>query len=303
MRKAQIHRYCGRDFSGEDLERIRALIDSPDRPHRLEISRRVCRQLRWIRANGALKDMSCRVALLRMHKDGLIELPPPRTRNGNGRWKVLLTERSAEQAPVSGSVTDLSNIHLQVVSTRSQSLLWNELIARYHYLGYTPLPGAQIRYLLYGSELVLGAMGFGAAAWKMAPRDNWIGWSGSQREINLHLIVNNNRFLILPNVRVRNLASRILSIVAKELPEHWQERYAYRPVLLETLVEDQRFAGTCYKATNWLHLGHTQGRGKLDRKHENAVPIKSIYVYPLTRKARAALLYDKAATDLKSAVH
>jgi len=244
--------------------------------------------------------MRCRVALLRMHKDGLIELPPPRTRNGNGRCRILLTERSAEQLPVSGSLNELSNIHLQVVSTRSQSRLWNELIARYHYLGYTPLLGAQIRYLLYGSEWVLGAMGFGAAAWKMAPRDNWIGWSSTQREANLHLIVNNNRFLILPHVRVRNLASRILSIVAKELPEHWQERYAYRPVLLETLVEDGRFAGTCYKATNWLHLGHTQGRGKLDRKHQHALPIKSIFVYPLTRKTRLTLLHDKTATDLEN---
>ena len=153
---------------------------------------------------------------------------------------------------------------------------------RYHYLGYQPLPGAQLRYLIQSAEQVLGALGFGAAAWKTAARDQWIGWDREQRERNLHLIINNARMLILPWIHSRNLASKVLSMAARRLPADWEHRYAYRPVLLETFVRKDRFKGTCYKAANWIYLGDTQGRGKLDVKHQNAVPVKKIFAYPLT---------------------
>ena len=180
-------------------------------------------------------------------------------------------------------------MHLEPVLSRPDSALWNEYIDRYHYLGYTPLPGAQLRYFARWENRLLALLGFGAPAWKTAPRDRFIGWCPSERERNLQLIVNNARFLILPWVQSQNLASKLLALAARLLPQDWHDRYAYRPVLLETFVDTQRFTGACYKAANWIHVGQTQGRGKLDRDHKADLPTKSIWLYPLSKFFRRAL--------------
>lgn len=154
-----------------------------------------------------------------MHRDNLIALPPPQTKNGNGRTRSQLTPASNPKDPLTLPAGDFGKLSLEPISTSKLSSLWNELIERYHYLGHKPLPGAQIKYLVFSSSgTLLAALGFGAAAWKVAPRDHFIGWPPQQRERNLHLIVNNARFLILPWVISRNLASRILAIAAKQLP-------------------------------------------------------------------------------------
>ena len=283
-------RYCGRPFTREEIALIRRHITAEPRPNRAQLSRSVCEELDWVRPGGALKDMSCRVAMLRMEKDGLIELPPPQNGNSNGAIRPSLTAASLPQQLITDSAGRLGNLQLRPVSTPQQSSLWNELIQRHHYLGYQPLPGAQIRYLVFSAESqLLAAIGFGAAAWKVAPRDRYIGWLPEQRTRNLHLVVNNARFLILPWVSSRNLASKILAIVAKQLPNDWHTRYQYKPVLLETFVESQRFTGACYRAANWIHVGQTQGRGKLDRQHKNATPIKDTYLYPLHKHFRKTL--------------
>jgi hypothetical protein len=178
---------------------------------------------------------------------------------------------------------------LQRVQNKRDSRLWNEYIQRYHYLGHKPLPGAQMRYILFSQEQPIALLGFGAAAWQTAPRDRYIGWSHEQRKRNLPLIVNNARFLILPWVQSKNLASMLLAKVARVLPGHWQEIYGYRPVLLETFVEKPRFQGTCYKAANWAPLGQTKGRGKLGPAGKHSVPIKDLWVYPLDRRFREVL--------------
>jgi hypothetical protein len=167
--------------------------------------------------------------------------------------------------------------------------LWNELIERYHYLKYRPLPGAQLRYVVFHDASLLAVLGFSAAAWKVAPRDRFIGWNHEQRQRSLHRIVNNARFLILPWVKVRNLASRILAAAARRLPDDWRRRYGYEPVLLETFVDRARFRGTCYLAANWIHAGQTQGRGKLDRQHRGLSTVKHIYLYPLRKDFRKKL--------------
>lgn len=283
-------RYCGRPFTREEIDLVRRLIASEPRCNRAHLSRSVCDALGWVRPDGALKDMSCRVAMLRMEKDGLIELPPPQNGNGNGVTRPRLTAASAPQQPVTASAGRLGKLQLSPVTTPQQSRLWNELIERYHYLRYQPLPGAQIRYLIFSANSqLLAALGFGAAAWKVAPRDHFIGWTPEQRTRNLHLIVNNARFLILPWVNSRNLASKILALAAKQLPNHWHTRYHYTPVLLETFVERQRFSGASYRAANWILVGQTQGRGKLDRHHQNAAPVKDIYLYPLHKHFRQTL--------------
>jgi len=285
-----LHRYCGRDFKGDELEAISRLIeDNPD-ANRAQLSRMVCKHLDWFKPDGGLKDMSCRVAMLRMQEDGLITLPPPLHRSSNGK---PYRRRTAQAEPqlflIEEPAGRLPDLRLELVAGRSASHLWNEYIDRYHYLGYQPLPGAQLRYFARSEGQVVALFGFGAAAWKTAPRDLFIGWTHEQREANLHLVVNNARFLILPWVRSKNLASRLLGMVARRVASDWSASYGYSPVLLETFVELPRFTGIAYKAANWTYLGDTKGRGKLDVKKEARLPRKAIWVYPLTSSFRQAL--------------
>ena len=274
-------RYCARDFTEAEIELIRKLLTTP-LMNRARLSRQVCAELGWRRDNGGLKDMSCRVALLRMQTDGLITLPPPRNPKPVAYQPYPHIERAVLE-PATVPTIDLATLNVDPVLTKADSMLWNAYIERHHYLGHQLMPGAQLRYFVRAAGHIVTALGFGASAWKVKPRDQVIGWSKDQRQRNLHLIVNNARFLILPWIHCKNLASRILALVSRRLPADWQARYAYRPVLLETFVEKQRFTGTCYKAANWQHLGDTQGRGKLDILHRNAQPIKSIWIYPLMR--------------------
>ena len=295
-------RYCGRRFTGEEIGQLCALIaDNPGRT-RAQLSRLACRLLQWRKADGGLKEMSCRVAMLRMHREGLLQLPPPRNRKG-GSSRIEHTFWSAPQPLLSRPVHELPGVHLAPVLSRPDSALWNEYIDRYHYLGYTPLPGAQLRCFARWENRLLALLGFGAPAWKTAPRDRFIGWCPSERERNLQLIVNNARFLILPWVQSKNLASKLLALASRQLPQDWQDRYAYRPVLLETFVETQRFTGACYKAANWIHVGQTQGRGKLDRDHKADLPTKSIWLYPLSRHSSEERFAPLESSRASSAGH
>ena len=280
-------RYCGRDFSPEELTLIRQLIAEDPGRSRAELSRLTCRALQWYKADGGLKDMSARVAMLRMQDDGLISLPLPRCARPNPT--VNITDRTAPGLTIEQPAGTLTPIDLQLVQHKSDSRLWNEYIERYHYLGHKPLPGAQLRYFVYAQNQPIALLGFGASAWQTAPRDLYIGWSHELRKKNLHLIVNNARFLILPWIKSKNLASMILSKAARRLPNDWQAQYNYRPVLLETFVEKPRFEGTCYKAANWQYLGQTKGRGKLGSAGKQSVPIKDLWVYPLDTKFRGYL--------------
>lgn len=288
-RREPPHRYCGREFSAQEIEWISRLIETNPRLDRAALSRRVCEELRWIRPDERLKDMSCRVAMIRMECDGLIELPPPRTRNGNGRRRPILTSASDPRPIRSAPAGALGEISFEIVESRRTSRLWNELVERYHYLGYQPLPGAQLRYNVRAGRSLVCVVGFGAAAWAVRPRDEFIGWTREERVRNLHRVVNNARFLILPWVESANLASRILGAVSRRLPRDWQLVYGYRPVLLETFVQSGRFRGTCYRAANWIQVGRTQGRGKLDRAKAYALPIKDVLLYPLSRDFRERL--------------
>lgn len=281
-------RYCGRTFTASEIDEIRALIGREAPPSRYRLSREVCERLTWRRPDGKLKDMSCRVALGRMHSDGLITLPQPR-RQKPAVFTISSDLDSRVQKPQHTAPVDLDRLSIDPVAGRSESLLWNAYIERHHYLGHRLIPGAQLRYFVRSGGEVVALLSFGASAWKIKPRDAFIGWTREQRERNLHRIVNNARFLILPWVNCRNLASRILGLVSRRLPGDWLARYGYRPVLLESFVEKPRFAGTCYKAANWLCLGDTQGRGKLDTFHRRSEPVKSIWVYPLARDFRCHL--------------
>jgi hypothetical protein len=283
-------RYCGRAFTVSQMEAIQSLIADTPSANRAQLSRLVCQILDWRRPNGSLKEMSCRVAMLGMHRAGLITLPPPQKGNGNGRpYRRRTLQAEPELVPVTDSADALEDLHLEPVANRAQSHQWNEYIDRYHYLGRRWLPGAQMRYIAWGNRRILALLGFCAAVWKTAPRDRFIGWTVEQRKRQLHLVANNARFLILPWVHCKNLASRLLSMATRRLADDWQERYGYRPVLLETFVQIPRFRGTCYKAANWIYLGNTQGRGRLAPWNKADLPIKAIWVYPLAKDFRRQL--------------
>jgi hypothetical protein len=280
-------RYCGRDFSARELEHIRALIAEDPKRSRAELSRLTCQALQWFKADGGLKDMSCRVAMLRMAHDALIRLPAPR--NKRPQQTIRFTAETDPQCAITQPVHELAPPQLCPVSNRKHSRLWNEYIHRYHYLGHKALPGAQRRYFVTIDQQIVAALGFGAAAWQVAPRDQFIGWSHELRQRNLPLVVNNARFLILPWIQSKNLASKILSMVAHQLPDDWEQQYRIRPTLLETFVDTERFAATCYKAANWIYVGKTKGRGKLGPAGKQSVPIKDIWLYPLISSFRVSL--------------
>lgn len=285
-----MRRYCGRDFTNKELDQIRSLIKENPQFHRSKLSREVCQMLQWLKPDGKLKDMSCRVAMLRMQEDGLIELPEP-LRSKAAIRRIDFTPATDPKDSILFPVNQLHHLQLQMVN-KSNSFLWNEYIERYHYLGYTPLPGAQLRYFITANGQILALTGFGAAAWQTSSRDKFIGWDHEQRKRNLHLIVNNARFLILPWVQSKNLASKILALNARQLPYDWENKYNIRPVLMESFVEKNRFAGTCYKAANWCNVGQTKGRGKLGPPGKISVPIKDVWLYPLNKNFRALLKND-----------
>lgn len=282
-------RFCGKEFSVSEMETIRGIIGGHPDKSRYYLSKAVCQELDWRKPDGGLKDMSCRVAMLKMYRAGHIELPPAQPGHHHRGYRIGRTQRTAPQGCTMLCLGELNELHLELVEDKDSSRLWNEYIDRYHYLGYTALPGAQLRYFIKNGDQLLGLLGFGAAAWKVSPRDRWIGWGATSRENNLHLVVNNARFLLLPWIRCPNLASKALSLSARRIAGDWTHRYAYRPVLLETFVEIGKFSGTSYKAANWIQVGLTQGRGKLDRYNRCDKPIKSIWMYPLCKGFREQL--------------
>ena len=204
-----------------------------------------------------------------------------------------ISQQRLEPEPVECLARECEPLELALVEGKVESRLWREHVERYHYLGCRVPFGANLRYWVRNRDRELACLLWTSPAWKMQARDAWIGWSDERRQCNLQWIVNQGRFLILPWVRVKGLASKILALSARQLPHDWQTRYGHRPLLLETLVDAARFRGTCYHAANWIHVGQTTGRGRMDREHENhGRAIKDIYVYPLLRDARQRLCTD-----------
>ena len=293
--------FCGRLFSKPELELMREMARDYARLGVTEIARTVCELLDWKRANGRLKDQECRQLFERLRDQGWLTLPAVRNTGPRGPRHIQLSEASAPQATLEGGAGEFAPLELRVVESRSESQLWTELIERHHYLSYRVPVGANLRYLVYSGrgEQVLACLLWSSPAWKMAPRDQWIGWNREQRAQNLQWVVNNSRYLILPWVRVRGLASKILGQCARQLPGDWELRYGYRPLLLETLVDARRFRGTCYRAANWIRVGQTQGRGRMDSKHRaQGLAPKDIYLYPLCRNVRQQLCHHSKITPL-----
>ena len=285
--------FCGRTFSAGELDLMRQVAREFSALGVTEIARTVCELLEWARPSGGLKNHECRQLLERLQAEGFLKLPEVRKLGGRGPRRVDVSEACLEPAPVACSARDCEPLELVLVEGRTESRQWREQVERYHYLGCRVPFGAHLRYWVRNRERELACLLWTSPAWKMQARDEWIGWSDQQRRHNLQSIVNNGRFLILPWVRVTGLASKILTLSARRIPCDWEIRYGRRPLLLETLVDAERFHGTCYRAANWIHVGQTAGRGRMDRHHEaHGQAVKDIYVYPLVRNARQRLCGD-----------
>jgi hypothetical protein len=282
--------FCGRTFRAGELELMRQTAGEFSVLGVTEIARTVCELSEWKRPSGGLKNHECRQLLEQLAAEGFLRLPALRELGGKGPRRADISTPYLEPAPVECAAWECEPLELALVEGKAESRRWRELLERYHYLGWRVPFGANLRYWARNRDRELACLLWTSPAWKMQARDAWIGWSDQQRQCNLQSIVNHSRFLILPWVRAKGLASKILAHSARHMPHDWQTRYGFRPLLLETLVDAARFRGTCYRAANWIHLGQTSGRGRMDREHKaHGEAVKEIYVYPLVHAARQRL--------------
>ena len=275
------------------MERICSAIAADEGLTRSGLSREVCEWLDWRSPSGALREMSCRKGLLKLEALGKIRLPASRvlpSKKSSGRL-VSASDTPFVAVQFTGALAELGRIELVPVEARTmESRQWREMFDLHHPLKSGPLCGAQQRYLIRCEQIGwLGGLSFSAAAWHLAARDQWIGWTPLARSQNLSKVVGNSRFLILPMVKVPHLASHVLGMAARRIKADWIERYGYAPVLLETFVDETKYSGICYQAANWRRLGETSGRGRNDAKGAADIGRKGIYVYPLDQKWQAQL--------------
>lgn len=272
----------GRRVSAAEVALIEQWLQTNPSWNRTRLSRKLCEHWNWRNGGGRLKDMACRSLLLKLEARGLICLPPRRTASVNGLRNRQFQTVECDEGPVRCSLAELEPLQLTTVENQEHSRLFRFLLARHHYLGYGNTVGENVKYLLRDREgRPLAALLFGAAAWKCAARDAWIGWSGPQRQEQLFLIANNTRFLIAPWVGVPSLGSRVLGLATARVSADWQRKYGHRIELLESFVDGERFRGNCYRAAGWLQVGSTTGRTRNDDRSRPPGPAKEVFLKPL----------------------
>ncbi len=283
-------RYRGKVVTDVDIALIRQLILDNPNDSRWALSKKLCRAWNWVQPNGALKDMVCRGLMLELHRAGHIRLPAKKRRVNNpfvNRTKPAKV--TIDQSPVNGKLSQIKPLRFCQVRRTGSEKLFNSLIEHYHYLGYCHPVGEQLKYIVYCQQRPIACLAWSSAPRHIGCRDRFIGWSAHSRKAHIHLLAYNSRFLILPWVRVGYLASHILARMAKIVCEDWQAIYRHPIYYLETFVDKQRFAGTCYKAANWIYLGDTTGRGKNDHTNKVNRSIKAVWGYPLSKHFRTLL--------------
>jgi hypothetical protein len=273
----------GRSIGPAQLQQIQHLLASHPEWSRYQLSRQLCRLWNWCAPNGQLQDMAARTLLLKLEERGHIRLPQKRRASPNRMLRKQLEPVAHASQPITVSLAQLRPLEVKELSQWPEGLpLYEWLLHQYHYLSYASTVGLNLKYLVCDCQgRPLSCLLFGSAAWKCEVRDQFIGWSSAQREAHLQQLTNNTRFLLLPWVRVPQLASHILSRVLRRVRQDWQKKYARPLHLVETFVDTSRFTGACYRAANWLELGQTTGRTRQDRSHRMAVPPKRVLVYPL----------------------
>ncbi len=283
-----IFRFRSREYTSIDLDNIRQVIGQNFDQGRTYISCVLSRKWDWRQANGKFKEFAVRDTLLRMEEAGLIELPPPRTRNNN-RANKPLQALLFDKTPREGLVKDYSEVYVHQ-AVGYHKAIWKYLLQRHHYLGCPRVVGAHLCQVATMGEQVVACLAWASPAWKIAPRDSFIGWDENVKRRNLHLVVSNVRFLIPPWIRIKHLASKVLSLSLKDLGPEWERLYGHPVHLAETFVDVSRFQGTTYKAANWIYLGQTKGSAKKGNSYRFHGVSKAIYVYPLRSRFRRHLL-------------
>ncbi|MDH3242819.1 MAG: IS4 family transposase [Alphaproteobacteria bacterium] len=272
----------------ETITVIRQVLETYDSVPRSTIAQRVCERLELFNARGKPQRAGCLKALRELERAGHFELPTARRCPVRGSPRRL-TGPVEPPRDVPARAGDVQDLVLVKVETDVQVRIWNELMLREHPRGAGPLVGVQVRYLIGSAHGWLGGLGFGASALQLKDRDRWIGWDAEARQQHLHRVVGLSRFLIRPMVHCHNLASHLLGIALRQMPGDVETRYGYRPWLVETFVETERYRGTCYRAANWIEVGQTRGRGRQDRENRSAETRKAIYLYPLAADFRTRL--------------
>ncbi len=278
-----------RTITDADIVQIQATVDALWSQGRKHISKVLCRQWNWFQPNGRLKDMACRELLLTLSRKGLITLPPRLTSANNEKRNRSIPAVIIDPSPLQEKLASLGLVDLKPVRNTKLEPLYNSLIHQHHYLGYRQIVGNHLKYIAFIADRPIACLGWGSAAWKLKSRDNFIGWDAKTRESNLHFVANNTRFLILPWVSVKCLASKLLALNARRISDDWLQTYNYPLYLLETFIEKDRFKGTCYKAANWICTGQTKGTAKKGHDHLFHGIIKDIYLYPLSKDFRKKL--------------
>jgi len=286
--------YRGRVVTDEDIAFIRNLIAHNPSLSRRALSKKLCEAWNWRQQNGTLRDMVCRSLMLQLHRSGHIELPPvrwvnknPLARRGKDRRKPI--PALVDTTPLEANLSAIRPLEFRQVRHSWEEPVFNSLMDRYHYLGYTQPVGEHLKYLVYAQGRPIACMAWSSAPRHLGPRDRFIGWSPEARRKNIRFLAYNTRYLILPFVEVKHLASHILGRMAHLLPEDWARIYGHPVHYLETFVDPGRFRGTCYRAANWKYLGLTTGRGKDDQTKKPNRPLKEILGYPLIRDFRRRL--------------
>jgi hypothetical protein len=282
--------YRGRHIGADDIAFINVLIAQNPADSRRALSKKLCRAWNWVQPNGALRDMICRGLMLGLHRAGHIRLPEKKSHPKNpfvDRKKPAKVRIA--QNPVNGRLSQIKPLKYEQIRRTPAEKLFNSLIEHYHYLGYCHPVGEQLKYIVYWQKRPIACLSWSSAPRHIGCRDRYIGWSQRLRKERIHLLAYNTRFLILPWVRVKYLASHILGRMARILSADWQTVYSHPIYYLETFVDKERFAATCYKAANWIYLGDTTGRGKADQTHRPNRTIKAVWGYALDKQFRKRL--------------
>jgi len=287
-------KYQGRVATQNDIVFINDLIKKNPQDSRRALSKKLCKAWNWVQTNGVLCDMVCRGFMLALDRAGYIKLPA-RKRIPNNPFlnRKKPAKIDIDKTLIETNLKLIQPLNIQQVRKTTKEKIYNGLISEYHYLGYTHPVGEHLKYIIYAKEKIVGCLAFSSAPKYLNCRDNFIGWSSEIRKKNIHLIAYNTRFLILPWVKIKNLASHILGLTARNISKDWEAIYKHPVCFLETFIDTEKFKGTCYKAANWTYLGKTTGRGKNNKSHKQNRSIKAMWGYPLCKNFREILLYVK----------
>jgi hypothetical protein len=287
--------FCGRRFTRQQIADVQSTVNRFSNLSRSELAFTICEHLNWVTPRGTNRLAICLNFLEEMEGLGIFTLPPKREQKKKVQAAIEWTDRTNAPTPIGCTLNDLMPIKLKIVTEKEQINEWNEFVDRYHYLGYRRPIGSHLRYYIIDHDgIKLGCFLFSFATWALSCRDKWIGWTDEQRKKHLNLVINNNRFLIFPWVKVQHLASKALSLVMGQIADDWEKHHGFRPVLLETFVDPTKYNGTCYKASNWQQIGMTEPAP------DKNLDSKQVYVYPLTPDACTALTDQKKSPSKKA---